>query len=324
MSIDPKEVVILCCHLNRNLFFEDSIKRLWEVGFKNVWIMQTSKPTFGKYQGPYSKYIEPLLTLHLSAIPNYNLLWNEAILTFQKELKVSKLDYQYVFLMDFDLFFTDTKEFLETLDELVEEQYDHVSRLNLEQVDRNYNWGKKNNIVEIPDVKHHDCPHKGKEYPITVPQFCTGWEIISKKLWESFTEYEFAHWGRMISGAVDRGFKMGAQKCTHGIELNMTISGPGHAEQAWGKEWFHVGRLPRYYSMVDVQKFDFLHPGHGPHLFRMGLFAKQAEIYGEHIYPTDIQKKLEATYKYVGGRDKCLKEWNHWTKGTPLEHWEKV
>lgn len=317
---DPKDILILCCWFKRNLFFEDSIQRLWDSGFKNIWLIETSLPSWGEYEGPYARYLKAPLRPH-PHMPCLFASWSEAIIICQKIIKEEVTRYSHVFLMDFDLFFTGTKEFLLTLDEVVTDGFDHVSRLRDASEASLYKWPENQSVIVIPETIFTPTS-PGSDIFYMKPEYTTGWEIFSKQLWESFSRHELGEWTRIMKASVERGGKMGAQRSSYGEEIRMNGSSwPVISERAWGKEWFHVARLPLHYALVEARQFDRLYPNHGPNLFRIGFFAKQEEIYGSHIYPQKIREDLEATYKHMGGRDKCLEEWEIWVQNTPVANW---
>ncbi len=318
---NPQDILILCCWFKRNLFFEDSIRRLWDCGFKNIWLIETSPESWGSYQGPWFRYLRAPLIQH-PHMPTLFSSWSKAITICQKEIKESGINYTHLFLMDFDLFLANTKEFLLTLDEVIRGQYDHVSRLRDAKEATLYQWPSNQYIIPIQETTFTPTS-TGSDIFYMQPEYTTGWEVFSRQLWESFSEYELGEWTRIMKAAVERDAKMGAQKSFYGAEIRMNGSTwPVISERAWGKEWFHVARLPLHYTLVETRQFDRLVSDHGPNLFRIGFFAKQEEIYGPGIYPRKIRDDLEATYQHMGGREKCLKEWEIWVRDTPMQDWQ--
>jgi len=307
MLKDLQNVLLICPYVRKNYFFEDSMRKLWDAGFKNIWIMQTGVSTFGEYDGPKSKFING---------KKYPYGWGAALKDFQKEIRTAKSKYDYVLLMDFDIFLSDINSFKGIAEETIAGQYDYVSRINNDHFATGYDWNDQFVVETHPEIVYMGGP-KEKNNPSkmgTHPPFGTGFEFYSKKLWESFGDKEFYDWPQMIKKAVDGNMKMGAYWSTRGVRKT--------GEQCWGKEWYHIANLTSHYGYIETQWTKLMSPANVKNLFRFGFFAKQAEIYGANIYGA-MQGRLNNLYTFMGGKDKCLAEWNKQVEGTPLENWER-
>lgn len=301
LEIDPSKIIFACCHIKRSLFFEESMKKLWDAGFHRIWIQQTGTDTFGPYQGP-CEYYWP--APHAGPC-----LWETGLKCFHKNTD-QREDWEYLFLCDFDLFFLDTKELIQFINETIEGSYDHVSRFKDRNDQSKYDF-KNKLITHVPEIIIHpgDVEH---DWPSPTPHFATGYEIFSKSLWNSYTDYDLGDGRRMYREAVLRGFKMGVQ-----------YSNYGSGEQCWGDEWFHVSNLTAFYHMVDgSQRIDVV-ADRQDHLFRIGFFAAQEEYYGPDIYSNQIKNNLSQIYQLMGGKDKCLAAWHKEIEGKPMQDWMK-
>jgi hypothetical protein len=302
MNLDPNDILIACCHIKKNFFFEDSLRRLFDAGFRRFWIQQTGTETFGSYGGP-SQYYWPAPHTGICA-------WETGLKCLRRH--TTEIDnWKYIFLADFDLFFLGTDEFIQFLGQAIGEEYDHVSRFKDRNEQDKYSFGESL-IVEVPEITI-GIADSVNDIPVISPHFATGHELYSKVLWDSYTDYDMGDGRRMYREAVNRGYKMGAQFANYG---------PG--EQCWGKEWFHVSNLTYFYHMVDGTCPSTLDPDNHEHLWRMGFFAAQKEYYGPDIYPLEIGLRLKNLYNSMGGELRCLESWHQEIKGKPMEHWVRA
>lgn len=299
--MDCNDILILCCHVKRSLFFEDSMKRLWNNGFKRIWIQQTGTDNFGPYSGPNEYYFR---ASHIPA------LWDQHCLVgFHNKTKKEQTNFKYIFLVDFDLFMSGTKEFKECLEEISKGEYDHVSRFKIPSNQNNYDFkdgviATVSNIQIKPGNTEHDWPELN-------PHFATGFEFFSKRLWDSFTTYELGDGRRMYRAAIQKGFKMGAHKTNFGVE-----------ERFWNNELFHVSNLTYYYNKIGTGDVSSLKTDNKLDVFKMGYFAAQERYYG-NVYPQNIARTLEQAYQQLGGKQRCLDEWDKEVAHTCMKGWTK-
>lgn len=297
------------------LFFEDGVRRLWDSGFKNIYIIQTCNPTFGIYEGPYKKFWKAL---------HFPYSWQQAMADFQTLLQEEKTEYQYILLLDFDLFLADTLQITRMLEEIEEGRYDRVSHFRTRQVeplvtgvDWQRDWDFNNKwVVPAPPVKILS----EEEIPKLEPFFVAGtFEFSSRKAWESYSQEDFRHDEKMALTFLKKGLKMGVTHTNYGTE--------GRGERVWTRDYFHVSNLTAFYQIIewmDAPRLRDLVFNHGKEhsLFRLGHFVKQEQIYGD-IYPLDMAHRLDDLCDIMGSRTRCLEVWEKWVQGTCMEKWEK-
>lgn len=292
--MNPSDIIIYCCHVNRNYLFEDSMKRLRECGFR-IMIQETGTGSFGTYQGPCDDH----WSIGRST-------WDLCLLGFKRR---TPSDYKYIFLADFDLFFTGVKEFLECVEQVIEGEYDHVSRYKIPADQDRIDFGNLSVVPSVPiEIRPGNIEH---DWPDLNPHFATGFEFFSKRLWDSFTNYELGDGRRMYRAAVQRGMKMGVHRAIY-----------GESETCWGREWFHLSDLTQHYYLIEGLDLQHLNPESSHQLARIGFFLFQEKIYGD-TYPDRIKINLEKVVAYMRGREKCLSEWNKLISGTCMQDWRK-
>lgn len=293
--MNKSDIIIFCCHFKRSLFFEETMALFNKQGFNRIWIIETDTTPFGNYQGPCEKYFRA---------PHFPATCDIALIELSKQLK--NVDYKYIFWTDYDLFFTKLNLFEQCLEQFEAERYDHVSRFKVKENMQKYLFMGQIAHVQDCEIRPGDAIN---DWPNLDPHFASGFEIYSKRYWDSLTDYDLNDHRRMFRKGFQQEFKMGAHKINYG---------PG--EMFWNNEMFHISNLSAYYDMVEQNNFSNL----GPipyHQFRLGYFAAQELYYGSDIYGAIVQKNLQNAYNLLGGKDVCLTEWHKQVKGTCMESW---
>jgi len=294
--IDKSKVVFITNHFRRSLFFEATLKKILDLDY-NVVVQNTGgRSEFGNLG---------LKHKNLTQFGNGQIAYDAGMVNFRRKFDFN--EYEYVVLLDNDLFMSDTNELEEYLQEFIDGKYDFTCHLVGEDSSILYKNGDRH-IAEVKD-QTFTPPGEGMEADILTP--APHWEnaylIISQSMWKKMSVKDVSHHRRFIAAVHREGAKMGSHKASYRW---------GYTN--WGKEWFHMGYLMDYYMALDrgnvgrfkETEFD---------LFRAGYFFAQLRTFGEGIYPPKLAAVVTKLGVHVGGIDKALSCWDRNVMGTCME-----
>lgn len=294
--IQKDEVLFFSIHYRRSLFFEDTVLRIMNAGYKFLIYHTGGNNGFGKFaaQHPNIIYKETNPTSFDGAM---------------MELRQSNLldRYKYLVHLDNDCFLSGTTDLEEYLSECIEENYDFVCHTVSEPYLKYDEYPKGKHIIEVKDLRFADG-----DPPVPVPHFENAYLFISKSMWDRLSAHDVGHMRRFISAVHRNRAKIGAHKCRY--MWNYTN---------YGNEWFHIGHLmEKYLTIENGQNLFKYNKESSFDQFRIAYFLAQEELYGYGIYRDNtIRENLNKLYDHMGGREYLLSKWNETVKGTCLENW---
>ncbi len=292
------ETLFFSIHYRRSLFFEDTVLRIANAGYKFLIYHTGGENRFDKF-----------------GIQHPNIIYRETTPTSfdgaMMELRQSNLfnGYKYLIHLDNDCFLSGTLELEEYLHECVEDRYDFVCHTVGKPYLEYNEYPKRKQITEVQDIKFLDG-----EPPVPVPHFENAYLFITKRIWDRLTVHDVGHMRRFIHAVYKNKAKIGAHKCKY--MWNYTN---------YGMEWFHIGHLmEKYLTIESGQNLTKYNSQSSFDQFRIAYFVAQEEIYGHRIYQDNtIRNNLERLYEYMGSREYLLSIWNEITKETCMENWKK-
>ena len=294
---DLSKVLLFSNHHRRSLFFEDSCRRLWNSGFKNLLIQSTGAGEMSEYHGPHSAMMRS------GPLP-----YDTGMMRFKQ--KISGENYKNIktmVLIDNDLFFSQSELLQDQIRVFEEQDYDFASYF----VGRDSYQGRvkaDKYFCQVEDQAFE--PSDVFPYFVPIPHWENAKLIIKKKMWDKLSEDDVSHGRKFLKALSRENARMAA------YHVNHKGSHSHHAE-----DFFHVGALFQFYHWIERQQFVQISPEGEFSLYRVGYFAAQEECYGGGIYPSGFASKLESAYARCGGRDKVLEAWRAFTRGTVMENW---
>jgi hypothetical protein len=289
------KVTIVSNHHRRSLFFESTMQRLSDAGFKKIVIQNTGAGPMGNYQGPSSK----IINLGQSTYDNGMIKLKQTL---------SNDDSEYIVLIDNDCFLSDTNHFKEYLNDFEKGNYDfacHFIGAHLYTDDYVF----KGSLAPVTDQKI--LPADVFPWIVPDPHWENAYLIIRRSMWDKLSVDDVSHGRKYIAALVRENAKLAVHKALY-------VGTHSH----YGDEWFHVGALMRHYHLIESKKLGQVSVESPFDKARLGYFIFQEEIYGD-IYPGNIKQNLEAFYTKLGGKDSCLTAWKELIKGTCMEGWQK-
>jgi len=281
-----KGVLVISNHHRRSLYFEDTMKRIYDGGYKDIIIQETGSRRWGDYKGPCQQY------LNANSIP-----YDQGMINFKQHLKYTLTHYDTILLVDNDCFISDTNHLNQYIQDFRDGGYDfachHVSASC-------YTDEYKFQGCIAPVPKQEILP--ATVYPFFVPE--PHWEnaylLIKTDMWNKLTLDDVSHGRKYIKALVREGAKLGAHRANY-------RSGFTH----YGDEWFHVGNLMAfYYRLEKGQPFN---EDSELEMSRLGYFFKM-----EEQYPGSVLSKLS---NYNQLKDKAIVAWERLVKDTCMANW---
>lgn len=286
--MDPKDVLVISNHHRRSPYFERGMQKLWDSGFKNIWIQDTGNEAWGPYRGPCSKRIQ---AGHLS--------YDQGMVSFKRSMLATS-GCETIFLIDNDCFIDDVEYLKKMIDEFVDGDYDFVGHpVQYSYDDTAIGFGDI--IKPVDDFKILGASvHPGF---IPSPHFENSYLLMSMRKWRELREEDVDHSRKHIRATLDLGGKFGIHDCDY--RLTYTHVGPG---------WLHIGNLVAFnYALEngDQGKFD---PESRLAMARLGFFFQETNKFG-NCYPPHVMSTLAALR---GLRRKASDAWLDLASGTFL------
>jgi hypothetical protein len=270
------------------------MQKLWDAGYKNMIIQNTGAGAWAEYRGPSSKVIQTGQSTY-----------DNGMVKFKKQLESDESE--YLVLIDNDCFLSNINHFEQYLTDFIAGDYDFASHfISASLYTDEYKFEGCLAPVENQKIE------PAKVYPWIVPD--PHWEnaylIIKKSMWNKLTVSDVSHGRKYIAGLVREGAKQAVHQASY-------VGTHSH----YGKEWFHVGNLMKYYHLVESNRIETVSSTSELDKSRLGYFAFQEDLYGD-IYPNVVKKNLQRFYDHLGGRDACLEAWGRLIKNTCMENWK--
>jgi hypothetical protein len=289
--MDPKDCLIVSNHHRRSIFFEESSRILWKGGFTNIYVHSTGKHEWGPYEGKSNVNWDA--SLHLSY--DQGMVEVKKATQKRKRLRGGKM----ILLIDNDLFFSDTKELQQFIDEFEAGGYDFVCHFT-DPVRQKKVWDGKI-IHPVDDLVIHPGQHG---IPTPQPHWHSTYCAISRRVWDQVSEDATSHHRKLIAAIHGLGGKFGHRVTKYRDQLCHI-----------GKEWFHVGALMRTYYIIEEADWSKLNRNSPRDKFTVGYFAAQQRFHGDiSCYPQHLRNNVRHAYKMFGGYAECLESWDEWTK----------
>lgn len=297
-----EEVLFYSNHYKRCWFFEDTVRRIADAGYKWA-ILLTGSP------GPFRHcHVDhPRVKFYETSQTSYD----SGMVTFKRSGILLQPGVKYLVHIDNDCFLNGIQELEEYLEEFVDGGYDYACHLVGNPAASRY--PTETHIAHVFDQKmipSLDTP----DTPTPDPHYENAYQAIRVSAYQKLTEFDVGHHRRFLAALHKTGAKMGAHKASYRWDYSN-----------WGKEWFHVGHIFEKYlqleanNLAGIQRYN---PDSEFDLFRCGFFVAQERCYG-NIYPSSFVPALEAYYAHMGGQDRALECWSRLTQGTCMENWVK-
>jgi hypothetical protein len=297
--IDKSRILIISNHHRRSLFFEDTMRRLHNNGFKRIFIQETGNLSYGPYKGPSRK--------HWSIKEKS---YDKGMVSFRKRITKRNDNIDVILYIDNDCFLGNIENFITYLNEFISGNYDFTCHF----ADPSHYQDYKFNNSLIQQVKNQKIL-PAKIYPGVVPN--PHWEnsymLIKKECWDKLSENDISHGRLFIKALVREKAKIGVHKASYKLRYSH-----------YGDGWFHVGNLMKYYYAVENLNLKGISLTSKYSLARFGYFIAQSNIYGSQIYPSSIRANLSVICRKAGGRQKVLDNWNSLVEETCMRNWKRA
>jgi len=285
-------VLILSNHYRRSCFFESTMRKLYQAGFRDIWIQDTGASLWGPYRGPASR---------IGRI-GYK-TYDEGMVSFKREKIPSHID--TVLFIDNDCFINSASVVTRYLEDFKKGQFQWACH-HISAVDYKPEQTFLSSTIE-------PCPSQTFEswdqppYVTPVPHWENAFLMIDRQLWDKLTPGDVSHGRRMVKAAYDLGAKMGSHKA----EYRRTYS-------HFGDGWFHVGALMIWHNYLEENKLDRFNSESFMDMSRLGYFFAH-----ESVYPGEFPLIISTRLKILKDKEAKAKEaWSSLTSGTCLENWE--
>lgn len=206
---------------------KETIKSIWDLGFQNIWIIDTGKNYL--YEGPYSRFWSIGSTSY-----------DAGMISFKKE-EIPKNIERIVFL-DNDAWLMNPQDFVDYLTIFITENY------GLATFSTPNDWPlvrqQSANLIIPFKVQLLPLVSTGIGVPCrTYPHFENSYMIIRRDVWEKLTPEEVSHSRKMWPSIVEQEVKIGLRRCQY---LNSTQYDPDC--------FLHVGNLMSSYYQYESKK----------------------------------------------------------------------
>lgn len=298
--IDKSKIVFVSNYYRHSFFFKDTIRRILNSGYDVVIQSTGGSNEFGTLN---------LTHPQLSVVNAGNKSYDAGVVSLKENINFSK--YDYIILLDNDLFMSSIVEMEEYIGEFIGGGYDFACHLVGEKYSNMYDYGNKH-IAEVKDQAF--LPPELIDQPDILtpsPHWENAYLIVRREMWDKMSSLDVSHHRRFIHAVHRENAKLGSHKANYRWGFTN-----------WGREWFHVGHLMSYYLYLEGKNIEKFDRDSEFDLFRAGYFFAQEEKYGPGIYSSKINESLMMLEKHIGGKSKALDVWNKYIKDTCMENWE--
>lgn len=296
--MNKDKILIYSNHHRRSPWFERTIQRLWDDGFKNIVIQNTGgNGDFHQYQGPAKQII------HAG-----HQTYDSGMRGFKRTLNVKDID--AMVLIDNDCFLSGTAHFNKYVEEFLEQGYDFASHYvsasaYVDAQHETYKAGRC--IADSVEQKFLQA----EVFPGFVPE--PHWEnaylIIRPEMWNRLTDDDVSHGRKYLKALTREGAKMG----THEAKYVGTHS-------HYGEEWFHVGALMQFYYYVESGAVDKFNEASTFDMARLGYFLDTETKFPGSL-PDRYKANIAKIMNKLTNKDAPISAWKGLTSGTCIETW---
>lgn len=290
--MDKSRVLVVSHHHKRSVFFEDTMWRLWDAGYKKIFIQNTGIETWGKYQGPGM--------LRNLGIQSYD----QAQQNLYQAASRSSDAFDYIVWIDNDCWLSSLNHFEQYLQDFIDGGYDFSSHFVSGKSLEGYNFQGKT-IVPVQNQQFLHSEH----YPGFCPE--PHWEnaymIMKFSSYLKLSNHDVSHGRLWLKAIHDHGMKMGVHQANY-------LGSYTH----YGTEWFHMGYFMAYMSKIEDRFMDW-NLDSEQDMFRLGCIIEQGCIYGHHIYPHNINLYFDSLPLYI--IQKATSTWHKFVEGTCMAKW---
>jgi len=299
-------------------FFDTTITRILNAGFNRIIIQNT-----GLYNWTNFSALN-VQTVNLQCHTNYF----NGMVQFSRTLSSNKDNFDYIVLVDNDLFLSDNKAFTEILFEVREKSYGwcgfythphYYDNIPLEYSRLTADGPKQiiySSQEEVPFL--HSSPICPNNYPY--PYWENALLVIRGDVWDRLTPEDWSHGRRTIKAVSEMDVPLGVFKA----EFSSVRSDKSKrfGVTTYGDEWFHFGDLISFYYAIEEGNLTNVRLEDNRYTrARIGMFAACQELYGSDCFSKLVTKNLPAFYSRFGGKQKVLNDWCRLIEETPMENW---
>ena len=297
MSLNPNDIIVATNHHRYMPCFMDTMQRLWDAGFRRIWVQETGNGSWGWYDGP-SELIQMAGSIS----------YDRGMLRF-KEVINSGVAAKVIFFLDCDCLISDTEELFGFISDFDRGEYS-FSCHNTPNSANNPNYVYDGCIAPVTDQKFIPSSDEFGFYP--EPHWENTYALVKKDIWDRLGPRDVSN-TRVWFRAMHRlGGKFGAHKAEYRCQYTH-----------FGSSWFHFGNLMAFFYAVenlDPSKFPI---DSDVAMSRLGFLVWQERIYGASTYPELIKKNLHQILDLDGRAAGAEESWNKLIHGTCLENWER-
>lgn len=222
--------LVVSVHHRKVPLFEEGMKKLWDVGFRRIWIIESGEYKWGQYQGPAERYesvgIQNIFQSHI-------LFWNDYKLPDNIER---------VMFLDNDLCLFDAQDTIEYISEFIDGDYDLATLSNYKH--------PRFNTKKIIEPTNFSDVHLAELHPGAI-----AYSIFSADLWkrmEPISEWwecrNIGFWQKMLP--LDPCFGI-HRMSPHTIYQTKEEMGCKTYSQFERGKWLHIGNLMKSYYDIE-------------------------------------------------------------------------
>lgn len=235
---------------------------------------------------------------NVRVLHNYNTTYDMGMVELARAHRNVANKYDYVFLVDNDLFITSTDNLVKLLSETIRDNYDLVTHVVSPVAAAGFlQKDQSSNLIHHIDSIRVE-PTQVWPYVVPEPHMENAYTLIKASLWDTLAVPMFSHSRVWFCEMLKLKAKFGHHKA---VEYRSTYShkGPG---------WFHVGNLMSMWHRFEAGKSD-MDLDSFIQMSRLGFMFTH-----KHDYPGLNPKIDRAVERWVGIEDTALKAWAELTK----------
>lgn len=295
--MDPKDIIVATNHHRYMPCFRDTMQRLWDNGFKRIWIQETGNGAWGWYDGP-CEWVQ-----RAGLIP-----YDQGMMRFKGAIH-SGITAKAIFFIDCDCLISDTEEFFGFISDFERGGYSYSCH-HTSADSYNPSYVYDGCIAHVTDQKF--VPDGGEYGFRPEPHWENTYALVSKDMWDRLGPEDVSN-TRVWFRAMHRlGGRLGAHKAEYRLQYTH-----------FGKSWFHFGNLMAFFYAVenlDLSKFPL---ESDVAMSRLGFFAWQEKVYGTSMYPEWICGNLHRILGTDGRAHRAEQAWNTLRAGTCMDSWRR-
>lgn len=295
--MNPNDIIVATNHHRRMPCFMDTMQRLWNAGFRHIWVQETGNGSWGWYDGP-SEWMQK----------SENISYDMGMMRFKNFIHPG-IKVKAIFFIDCDCFISDTEELFRFISDFEIGGYSyschHISK-------ESYSPSYVYNGCIAPVTDQRFIPDNGEFGFHPEPHWENTYALITKDMWDKLGPDDVLNTRLWFKTMHRLGGKFGVREAEYRFQYTH-----------FGKSWFHFGNLMSFLYAVEQFNPSKFSIESDVAMSRLGFLAWQERIYGRSAYPEHVMTKLHKILDSDGRAVRAEEAWNKLSSGTCMENWKR-